>query len=94
MLEQIRNAPWRDLYVVLSKGNPPLAIQFLLINFLFFMVYAVRRLRGHKTRKNNLPYLAHGLMFVLNMVILYQTDVYPIYREQVMLFWHKIQLVI
>jgi hypothetical protein len=94
MLDNVKNAPWGDLLIVMSKGNPPLAFQFLLINFLFFMIFAVRRLRGQKTRNNNLSYLAHGVMFMANMVILYETDLLPIYHQQVMLFWHKIQLVI
>jgi hypothetical protein len=94
MLDQVRYAPWGDWYIIMSKGNPPLALQFLFINFMFFLIFAVRRIRGKKTRHNNLSYVAHGVMFLANVLILYQADILPMYQTRLMMFWHKLQYVI
>ena len=94
MLDQIKYAPWGDWIIVMSRGNPPLALQFLFINLVFFLIFAVRRLRGHKTNQNNFSFVAHGLMFMANVAILYQADLLPMYHTRIMMFWNHFQQVI
>jgi hypothetical membrane protein len=94
MFDYFRIAPWGDWYLIMSKGNPPLALQFLIINCAFFVIFAIRRIRGEKTKHNNISYLVHGLMFLANVGILYQSDLLPMYQTRIMMFWHKLQYVI
>ena len=94
MIELFKDTPWNDWFLIMSKGNPPLAFQFLFINFVFFAIYAYRRIRGKKTRHNNLSYLAHGLMFLANVAILYESELLPIYQTNFVAFWRHVQQII
>lgn len=94
MIENFINAPWGQWIVLLSKGNPPLALQFLLINGVFFLIFAFRRLRGIRTRHANTAYVIHGILIMVNTAILYQDQLYPYYRYNILGFIHKVQAVI
>ena len=94
MIEMFKNARWTDFYDVLSKGNPPLALQFLLINALFFVIFALRRARGKKSKNNNASYLVHGFLLLVNAGIMFQGDLLPYYQRNIMVFWAKLHSVI
>jgi hypothetical protein len=94
MLEMFNQARWSDFYDVLSNGNPPLALQFLLINTLFFLIFAVRRARGKVSKNNNASYLVHGVLILVNAGIMFQGDLAPFYQRNILTFWNKLQHVI
>jgi hypothetical protein len=94
MFEMFNRAHWSDFYDVLSKGNPPLALQFLFINTLFFVIFAVRRARGKTSKNNNASYLVHGLLLLVNAGIMFQGDLAPFYQRNILTFWNKLQQVI
>jgi hypothetical protein len=94
MLENIMNAPWRQWYEIMSSGNPPLALQFVVINSIFFVIFAVRRMRGKRSSQGNAAYAVHGILILVNTAILYQSELLPYYQYQVMNFWRQFQQVI
>jgi hypothetical protein len=94
MIEMFKSARWNDFYDVLSKGNPPLALQFLLINTLFFVIFAIRRARGKGSKNTNASYMVHGLLLLVNAGIMFQGDMGPFYQRNILTFWNKLQHVI
>jgi hypothetical protein len=94
MLEMFKNARWHDFYDVLSRGNPPLALQFLIINTVFFVIFAARRARGKRSKNNNTSYAIHGFLLLVNAGIMFQGDLLPYYQRNISIFWTKLQNVI
>ncbi len=94
MIELFKQAHWSDIVIVLSQGEPPVALQLLFANLIFFLIYAFRRLRGKKTRPNNASYLVHGTLVLVNAAVLLQTEFAPFYQHSIVNFWHKFQNVI
>lgn len=94
MLEMFKNARWHDFYDVLSRGNPPLALQFLCINTLFFVIFAVRRARGNGSKNTNASYIVHGFLLLVNAGIMFQGDLLPFYERNILSFWYKLNQVI
>jgi hypothetical protein len=45
-MDLLRQADWDEFYTFFTQGSPPLAIQILLINTIFFILWIVRRMRG------------------------------------------------
>jgi hypothetical protein len=94
MVELFKHTNWSVAYDVLMRGNPPLALQFLLINSLFFIIFAFRRLRGKRSSHNNLAYAVHGFLLLANAGIMYQGEIAPYYERNILMFWHKLHAVI
>ncbi len=94
MLELLKQAHWSDITTVLAQGNPPLALQLLVVNCIFFFMFAFRRLRGKKTRQNNAAYLINGILILVNAAVLTQAQLLPFYQYNIMVFWHKLQQVL
>lgn len=89
MLESFKQAHWSDIYYVLMSGDPPLALQLLLINLLFFLIYARRRLKGTKTRQNDASYFVHGIIVLANATLLVQGNFISYYAHNALVIWHK-----
>jgi hypothetical protein len=65
-------ADWDGLYRYLAKGYPPLILQILAINTIFFILYVVRRLTSkYKMRKSNLE-MVQALLLVANLAVVFQ----------------------
>jgi hypothetical protein len=94
MVELFKHTNWSVWYDVLAKGNPPLALQFLLINSLFFIIFAFRRLRGKRSHHNNVVYFVHGVLLLANAGVIFQGDLAPYYQRNILEFWHKLHAVI
>jgi hypothetical protein len=94
MWELFKQARWEDWYYVFSDGTPPLALQLLTINAVFFLVFAFRRIRGHRSNRANMAYLTHGMLVAINAAILFQGDLMPFYHQYFMVFVHKLQNVV
>jgi hypothetical protein len=89
MIEYIKQAHWDDIYTVLMTGNPPLALQLLIVNLVFFLIFAFRRLRGKKTKQNNASYFVHGLIVFANAALLFEGSSMPYYFNSCLQLWHK-----
>lgn len=94
MLESFKQAHWSDIYYVLVSGNPPLALQLLFVNLIFFLIYAHRRLKGKKTRQNNASYFVHGIIIIANASVLFQGELVTYYVRNLLLMWHKFQQIV
>jgi hypothetical protein len=94
MLDNFRNAPWGEWVQVLSTGNPPLALQFAVLNTIFFVIFAIRRLRGKRTSHDNASYAVHALLIFVNVGILYQKELLPYYTYQFVQFWQHFKQII
>jgi hypothetical protein len=94
MVELFKETNWNVWYDVLARGNPPLALQFLLINLLFFIIFAFRRLRGKRSSHNNWSYLIHGVLILINAGILYQGELMPFYQRNILMFYYKLHAVV
>jgi hypothetical protein len=72
--EHFKNARWGDLYAFFAAGNPPLALQLMMLNtaFLGFMIY--RKLsRKYKVRRSTTLALQFFLI-AANLVLMFQKD--------------------
>jgi hypothetical protein len=94
MLDNFINAPWSQWVLFFSEGHPPLALQFLIINAFFFLVFAIRRMRGKRSNHANTAYAVHGGLILVNLGLLYQAQLLPYYSYHAMNFVHKLQQVI
>jgi hypothetical protein len=94
MLENFKNAPWSQWVYVLSSGDPPLALQFVVINSIFFIIFAIRRMRGKRSNQANTAYAVHGILILVNTAILYQSELLPYYQYHFWDFWRQLKQVI
>jgi len=72
MLDLFYQARWRELYAVLAEGNPPLAVQLLVVNTIFFVVFIMRRARGARSLRSETATTVQGLLIFANAVVVFQ----------------------
>lgn len=70
----IFQARWDQLYAFLADGNPPLALQILLLNTVFLAFFVFRRATTKYRMRNNTAYAVQGLLIASNILILFQHD--------------------
>lgn len=67
-------ADWDGLYRFLMIGSPPLVLQLLAVNTIFFAVYIVRRATARHRMRDTTVYVVQGILVACNIAILFQND--------------------
>jgi hypothetical protein len=73
-MDMLLQADWDELYTFFSQGSPPLAIQILLINTIFFILWIVRRMRGAPALRRGTSIAVQALLILANFAIVLQKD--------------------
>ena len=80
MLHKFFNAPWWQLTDFLSKGHPPIIVQLLAINTIFFILLIVRRARGVPGMRRDSVIQVQALVVVANVLLLFQQEIIGVLR--------------
>jgi hypothetical protein len=75
MFDQIMNAPWWQLADFLTKGNPPLVVELMLVNTIFLIVVIIRRAKGLPTMRTEAVIQIQGLVILANAMVLFQDQI-------------------
>ena len=76
MLDLFYQAQWNELYAFFAEGDPPLAVQLLVVNTIFFVVFILRRARGARSLRSETAMVVQGLLLFANASILFQDYVW------------------
>jgi hypothetical protein len=72
MLDLFYQARWGELFAFFAEGQPPLAVQLLVVNTIFFVVFIMRRARGARTLRAQTAMAVQGVLIFANVVVLFQ----------------------
>ncbi|MGQ0485691.1 MAG: hypothetical protein ACT4SY_10105 [Hyphomicrobiales bacterium] len=72
MLDLFYQARWGELYAFFAEGEPPLALELLIVNTMFFVVFIMRRARGARTVRSETAVAMQGFLIFANTVVLFQ----------------------
>jgi hypothetical protein len=61
---------WRELHSFLMQGSPPLGLQLLGLNVVFFLLWLVRRWRGAPRLRQEMALIVPALVIGANVLIL------------------------
>ena len=75
MSELFLLAQWDEIYAFFAKGDPPLAIQLLIVNTIFLIVMMIRRMRGAAPLRNDTFQIVQGLLIFANAAIVFQDQI-------------------
>ena len=67
-------ADWDGLYRSFAKGNPPLVLQLLAVNTIFFILYVVRRITTKHRLRSTTPEVVQSLLVIVNLIVVFQED--------------------
>jgi len=67
-------ADWDELYAFLAQGSPPLAVQILVINTIFVMLWIIRRMRGAPALRRETSIAVQAILIIANLAILFQNN--------------------
>ncbi|MFN0193606.1 MAG: hypothetical protein ACKVP5_16810 [Aestuariivirga sp.] len=71
---------WNEFYRILSAGDPPLALQLLVVNTIFFIYFVVRRMRGATSMRREVATTVQGLMLFANVAVLFEDQLLGAFR--------------
>ena len=69
-----QQSDWDEVYAFFAQGSPPLAIQILIVNTIFFMLWIVRRMRGAPALRRETSIAVQAILVIANLAILFQKD--------------------
>lgn len=75
MIEFFQNAPWHNIYNFFANGSPSLAVRLLILNTMFFILYAYRRARGVPTMPQKTAVRVQGFLIAANALILFEPEI-------------------
>jgi hypothetical protein len=75
MLDLIRRTNWDQLYYYFAKGNPPLILQLLMLNTIFFIWFAIRRMRGARTMRASTASTIQSVLLAANFFIVLRDNI-------------------
>jgi hypothetical protein len=75
VIHAFETAPWHVIYDFFAKGDPPLALQLLALNTVFFVLFIIRRMRGARAMRPSAATTVQALLIFANCLILLQDDI-------------------
>ena len=75
MFKLFENAPWHQVYDFLADGNPPLVVRILVLNTMFFILFAYRRARGIPAMREATAIKVQGFLIAANALILFEPEI-------------------
>jgi len=76
MLDLFYQVRWGETFAFFSEGDPPLAVQLMAVNTIFFVVFILRRARGARSLRAETAMAIQGLLIAANSVVLFQDYVW------------------
>jgi hypothetical protein len=70
----IRNARWHELYMLLTKGDPPLIVILLMVNTVFFLLYVLRKTTQKHRMRTSTIYAIQAAIVLANAFVIFETD--------------------
>jgi hypothetical protein len=68
----IWRAPWHELYAFFAAGNPPLILQLLGLNTIFFVIYCFRAAHTKYALRAGAAFAVQFLLISANAVLMFQ----------------------
>jgi hypothetical protein len=75
-MDEFWQADWGEFYRFFAQGSPPLAIQILVINTIFFILWIVRRMRGARALRPETSIFIQATLIAVNTVIVLQQNLF------------------
>ena len=75
MIEFFQNAPWHHLHDFLANGNPPLVVRLLILNTIFFALFAYRRARGLPVMNAKAALRVQSFLIAANALLLFEPEI-------------------
>ena len=72
MFDLFSTVQWTDVYSLLTSGQPPLILQLLAVNTVFFILTIIKAIRSGPSKKRRSNYHVHEILILANVVVLYQ----------------------
>ena len=70
-------APWDELYRFFASGNPPLALQLLIINTAILAFFVVRRLRRRTAVHSQSAFVIQIFLIAVNATLMFAPQLMP-----------------
>ena len=75
MIEFFQGAPWHQLTDFLAAGDPPMITRILIVNTIFFVLFAYRRARGVPSMREKTAIRVQVLLLAANALVLFQHEI-------------------
>ncbi len=75
LIELVQDAPWHHIYDFFANGNPPLAVRLLILNTIFFILFAYRRARGIPTMNPKSAMRVQTILIAANALLLFEPEI-------------------
>ena len=77
MFDLFSSVQWTDVYSLLTSGQPPLILQLLAVNTVFFILTIIKAIRSGPVKKRRSNYHVQEILIVANVLVLYQDQILP-----------------
>jgi hypothetical protein len=69
-----------DFMRLMASGDPPLGLQFLVVNTVFLIVAILRRLRARRPWRTSSSHISQALLIAINMLVAMQDTSRPLFN--------------
>jgi hypothetical protein len=73
-MNRFQHADWDGLYRFFASGNPPLALQLLALNTVFFVLYLFHNARAKHPMRRSSAQAVQGLLIAANVAVLFRQE--------------------
>ncbi len=81
MFDLVQRTPWEQLIGFFAQGNPPIIVQILILNGIFILWFASRRMRKAKPLRKETASTVQSLLLAVNVVAVFQDSIrHVLYR--------------
>lgn len=74
-MDFIQNAPWHHIQDFFADGHPPLLVRLLILNTIFFAIFAYRRARGAPTMNAKAAFRVQSFLIAANGLLLFEPEI-------------------
>ena len=75
MFDLFQRTPWEQLFGYFARGNPPIIVQILIQNAIFFLWFASRRMRKAKPLRKETASNVQSILLAVNMAAVFQDSI-------------------
>ena len=84
MFDMFTRTHWFVIYDYFAGGHPPLILQLLALNTIFFVWFIIKRLRGLEPKKRHSSYHLQEILIFVNVMVLLQDQYMPFVSHRIM----------
>ena len=75
MFDLFQRTPWEQLFGYFERGNPPIIVQILILNAIFFIWFASRRMRKATPLRKETAANVQSILLAVNMAAVFQDSI-------------------